>query len=417
MRVIVVGAGAAGMMAAIAAAESGQEVLLLEKMDQAGRKLRITGKGRCNLTNTAALKDFLQHIGSESNFMRNAFARFFNQELMQFFENHNVPLTIERGSRVFPASGKSLDIFLALINVIEKHPNITFRKNAAVKSINIENGEVRGVKLQDGEYIAGNKVIVATGGLSYPTTGSTGAGYRMAEEAGHTVIEQVPSLVALRCEEAIPEELVGFALKNVELTICQENGKPIFKQFGEMTFVEDGIDGPIVLSASRTASRRLHNGEKLFAKIDLKPALDNEVLDKRLINDLNSNGTRIFNDALRLWLPAELIPLALKSMHIEYYKRLNQINGAERKRLLAFLKGVNLTLVGTHDYNEAIVTQGGVKLKEINPKTMESKLIKGLHFAGEVLDLDADTGGYNLQIAFSTGFAAGSIEMKQGSLA
>ena len=302
-------------------------------------------------------------------------------------------------------------IFLSLINVIEKHPKITFRKNAAVKSINIEDGCVRGVKMQDGEHIAANKVIVATGGLSYPTTGSTGAGYRMATEAGHTVIDQVPSLVALRCEETIPEELVGFALKNVELTICQENGKPIFKQFGEMTFVEDGIDGPIVLSASRIVSRRLHNGERLSAKIDLKPALSNEVLDKRLINDLNSNGTRIFNDALRLWLPAELIPLALKSMHIEYYKRLNQINGAERKRLLTFLKGASFTLIGTHDYNEAIVTQGGIKLKEINPKTMESRLVKGLHFAGEVLDLDADTGGYNLQIAFSTGFAAGNAEM------
>lgn len=407
MRTIVVGAGAAGLMAAIAAAENGQEVLLLEKMDQAGRKLRITGKGRCNLTNTAPLKDFLTHIGPDSNFMRNAFAQFFNQELMNFFETHGVALTVERGSRVFPASGKSLDIFLALIHVVENHPHITFRKNAVVKSINVAEGHVSGVKMQNGEHIAGNKVIVATGGLSYPTTGSTGAGYRMAVETGHTVIDQVPSLVALRCEEPLPPELVGFVLKNVALSITNETGKVLFKQFGEMTFVSDGIDGPIVLSASRIVSRPLHNGEKLYAHLDLKPAIERQQLDKRLISDLNSNGNRIFNDALRLWLPAEMIPLALKRMHIEYYKRLNKINSEERKRLLQFLKDVSFTLIGTHDYTEAIVTQGGVKLKELNPKTLESRLVKGLHFVGEVIDLDADTGGYNLQIAFSTGYAAG----------
>lgn len=392
------------MMAAIAAADQGADVVLVEKMDQAGRKLRITGKGRCNLTNTAVLKDFLTHISPDGRWLRNCFAQMFNTQLMDFFEQRRVPLIEERGSRVYPQSGKSLDIFLALINDLEGRSNVEIRKNCAVKSLTEDR---HGVRLQDGSTLRGDAVIVATGGLSYPTTGSTGIGYRLAEEAGHTIIPQVPSLVSLTCEENIPKDLVGFALKNVGLTITRPDGKKLYDNFGEMTFTDNGIDGPIVLSASRQVSRMLNNGEKLIAHIDLKPALDNEKLDRRLIADLNANGTRLFHDALRLWLPAELIQLALDTLHIEYYKRLHQINGAERKRLLSFLKDVKLTLNGTGDYNTAVVTQGGIETKEINPKTMESKLVPGLYFAGEVLNLDADTGGYNLQIAFSTGYAAG----------
>ena len=399
--VIIVGAGAAGLMAAVTAAERGRNVLLLEKMDQAGRKLRITGKGRCNLTNTNTLRDTLPHIGSDSRWIRNAYGRFFNRELMDFFEQRGVTLTVERGNRVYPTSGKALDIFLALINDLEERSNVTIRKNTTVKKIETLEGQTTGVILQNGERIGCRHVVLATGGLSYPTTGSTGAGYRMASELGHTVIEPVPALVALKCQEAIPEELIGFQLKNVKLTLCQK------EFFGEMTFVEDGLAGPIVLSASRMATRPLHSGEHLTATLDLKPALTPEQLDRRLIADLDANGTRIFNDALRLWLPAELIPLALKQLHIEYYKRLNQINGDERRRLGRWLKGVTFTLTGTHDWNEAIVTQGGVSLSEVNPKTMESKLVSGLYIIGELLDLDADTGGYNLQLAFSTGHAAG----------
>lgn len=405
--IIVIGAGAAGMMAALTAAERGRRVLLLEKMDQAGRKLRLTGKGRCNLTNTAVLKDFISHIGSDGRFMRNSFSQFFNQELMQFFESHGVPLVIERGSRVFPQSGKSLDIFLALINALEKHPDVTILKNTAVRNLVIEEGRAVGVRLQNGETHRAKSILIATGGLSYPTTGSTGAGYTMAAEAGHSIVPQVPSLVPLICQETISADMEGFTLKNVNLSITELSGKKVCEHFGEMTFTDNGIAGPIVLSTSRIISRRLQSGEKLIAHIDLKPALTTEQLDKRLINDLNSNGTRVFNDALRLWLPAEIIPFALQQLHIEYYKRLNQISGIERKKLLTFLKDMQLTLIGTRDYNEAIITQGGVNLKEVNPKTMESKLIPGLYFAGEVLDLDADTGGYNLQIAFSTGHAAG----------
>lgn len=425
--VVVVGGGASGLMASCVAASRGRRVLLLEKMDQAGRKLRITGKGRCNLTNTATLRETLPHIGSDSRWLRNAYGRFFNRELMQFFEERGVALTEERGGRVYPASGKALDIFLALINELESSPFVTIRKNATVKSMErsglgvrsaelsecgSNNSEIRNpnseltVVLQNGERIHAGKVVLATGGLSYPTTGSTGAGYRMARELGHTVVEPVPVLVPLRCAEDISEELVGFQLKNVQLTLST-SGSRLSTHFGEMTFCEDGLAGPIVLSASRVASRLLHEGKEVKALLDLKPALTPEQLDKRLQADLNANGTRIFNDALRLWLPAELIPLALKQLHIEYYKRLHQITGEERRRLGRWLKGVEFTVTGTHDWNEAIVTQGGVALGEVNPKTMESKLVPGLHIVGEMLDLDADTGGYNLQIAFSTGYAAG----------
>ena len=401
--VIIVGAGAAGLMAAVVAAERGRNVLLLEKMDQAGRKLRITGKGRCNLTNTSPLRDTLTHIGPDSRWLRNAYGRFFNQELMDFFEQRGVALTVERGNRVYPASGKSLDIFLALIGDLEQRANVTIRKNTTVKKIESFEGQATAVILANGERIACRHIVLATGGLSYPTTGSTGAGLRMAAELGHTVVEPVPALVALRCQEQIPDEMVGFQLKNVSLTVA---GKSFF---GEMTFCNDGLTGPIVLSASRVASRPLHEGKPLEAHLDLKPALSPEQLDRRLQADLAANGTRIFNDALRLWLPAELIPLALKQLHIEYYKRLHQITGDERRRLGRWLKDVQFTLTGTHDYNEAIITQGGVSVAEVNPKTMESKLIQGLYIVGELLDLDADTGGYNLQIAFSTGHAAGQV--------
>ena len=419
--VIVVGGGASGLMAACTAAEHGRRVLLLEKMDQAGRKLRITGKGRCNLTNTNTLRDTLPHIGSDSRWVRNAYGRFFNRELMQWFEERGVPLAVERGNRVYPTSGRALDVFLTLIGGLEGRQDVTIRKNAVVKKIETYSAPTDGtgcetipsataVILQNGERIPCRHIILATGGLSYPTTGSTGAGHRMAVELGHTVVQPVPALVALKCAEAIPNDLIGFQLKNVQLTLsnADASGKALFMSgVGEMTFCDDGLDGPIVLSASRIASRPLHEGQVLTASIDLKPGLTSEQLDRRLQQDLAVNGTRIFNDALRLWLPAELIPLALKQLHIEYYKRLHQINRDERRRLGRWLKGVPFTLTGTHDWNEAVVTQGGVALNEVNPKTMESKLVNGLYIVGELLDLDADTGGYNLQLAFSTGHAAG----------
>lgn len=400
------------MMAAITAAQQGKRVLLLEKMEQPGRKLRITGKGRCNLTNTAVLKDFLTHVGSDNRFMRNSFALFFNTQLMEFFENHGVPLVVERGSRVYPQSGKSLDIFLALINTIENDPRIEVRKSSPVDKLVLFEGRVNGVLLKSGQIVHARKVVVATGGKSYPSTGSTGDGYNFAAQAGHTVIPCHPSLVPLICDEEMPQELIGFTLKNVGLSVTLANGKKLSDHFGELTFTEDGIGGPITLSASRMVADHIAANETLIAHIDLKPAVESEQLDKRLIADLNSNGNRLLHDALRMWLPAELIPLFFMRNKIERYKRLNQINGNERKQILRFLKDLTLTITATHGWEEAIVTQGGVCLKEINPKTMESKLVPGLFFAGEVLDLDADTGGYNLQLAFSTGYAAGLGEPK-----
>ena len=408
--VIVVGGGAAGLMAACTAAGRGLRVLLIEKMDQAGRKLRITGKGRCNLTNTNSLRDTLPHIGPDPRWIRNAYGRFFNRELMQWFEEHGVPLAVERGNRVYPASGRALDVFLALINDLETRPNVTIRKNTSVKRIEAFEGQATAVILERGERIPCRHIVLATGGLSYPTTGSTGAGHRICAELGHTVVEPVPALVPLKCEEKIPDELVGFQLRNVQLSLRDASaGAPMFTSgVGELQFCADGLAGPLALSASRAASRPLHTGHgPLTAILDLKTGLTPEQLDRRLQADLAANGTRIFNDALRLWLPAELIPLALPQLHIEYYKRLHQITGEERRRLGRWLKGVPFTLTGTHDWNEAVVTQGGVALGEVNPKTMESKLVQGLYIVGELLDIDADTGGYNLQLAFSTGHAAG----------
>lgn len=395
------------MMAAYFAAIRGKQVILIEKMSQPGLKLRITGKGRCNLTNTSSIKDFLPHVGSDPRFMRNSFSTFFNKELMQFFEERGVPLVVERGERVFPRSGKSLDIFLALITALEKMPNVEIRKNCRVESLIVENGEARGVRCADGIHIRAGSTIVATGGMSYPLTGSTGDGYRMAEQAGHTLTPRYPALVGLKCDISIPRELVNFTIKNVRLTLSHTDGKKISEHFGEMSFTADGITGPIVLSASRHATSLVHQGLPVTAHIDFKPAVEAPTLDKRLIADLNSSGNRLFHDALRLWLPAELVPLALNELHIEYYKRLNQINAAERRRLLSFLKDFTMRIVGTGNFEEAIVTQGGVSLKEINPKTMESRIVKGLYLVGEVLDIDADTGGYNLQLAFTTGHAAG----------
>ena len=405
--IVIIGAGAAGLMAATIAAEKQQKILLVEKMDQAGRKLRITGKGHCNLTNTSPIKEFISHIGSDGRFMRNAFSMFFNNELMQFFEQKGVALNIERGSRVFPQSGKALDIFLALINGIERNKNITIVKNTSATELITSPAGIAGVVLSNGTTVAATKVILATGGKSYPLTGSNGEGYTLAKNVGHTIVDPVPSLVPLVCTEKIPDELIGFTLKNVSLTISDSNDKKICNFFGEMTFTPDGIGGPIVLSASRMVSRRLQNGEQLRATLDLKPALDHDVLDKKLIRELDENGTRILKDALRLWLPAEMIPLALQTMTIEHYKRLNQVSATDRKKILRMLKALPFTIVGTRGFDEAIVTQGGVSLKEVNPKTMESKLVKNLYITGELLDLDADTGGYNLQIAFSTGYAAG----------
>lgn len=407
--VIIVGAGAAGMMAALVAAERGLQVLLLEKMNQPGLKLRITGKGRCNLTNTARIADTLQHIGSDSRFIRNAYGAFFNRDLMQFFEERGVPLTEERGGRVFPTSGKAQDIFFALISNIEKHNKVDIRKDMRVSKIYMQEGCLRGVMLDDGTILHAPQVIIATGGKSYPLTGSTGDSYDLLRAVGHSIVPCVPSLVPLSCQEEIPHSLVGFALRNVKLSVTEPNGKKLCEYFGEMTFCEDGLTGPIVLSTSRIVTRRLNENktQPLIAHIDLKPVLESNTLDHRLIEDLNANGNRLLGDAMRMWLPNELIQPTLERLHLPKFLRLNQVNSEMRHKILNLLKDFSFTIIGTHGFDEAIVTQGGVSLKEVDPKTFESHLVAGLYLVGELLDLDADTGGYNLQIAFSSGHAAG----------
>ena len=407
-----VGGGPAGLTAALVAARKGARVLQLERMAQPGLKLRLTGKGRCNLTNMAPINEFLGHIGPDARFLRNAFGRFFNADLCSFVEQLGVPLQEERGKRVFPVSGKSTDVFLALVKALEALPNAEIRRNARVSGLLTDTTadgrqELRGVRLDDGTELYAPRVVLCTGGITYPSTGSTGDGYRLAAQAGHTIVEPVPALAPLVCSEPMPQAMQGFMLKNVSLRLSDANGKKLFDQFGELTFTTDGLGGAIAIAASRCAARRLHQGERITASIDLKPALTAEQLDRRLIADLNQNGTRLWHDALRLWLPAELTDEVCRRLKVPKFKRLHQVDAAERKRLLALLKGWQFAVSGCRGPEESLVTQGGVALSEVNPKTMESRLLPGLFMAGELLDLDADTGGYNLQIAFSTGYAAG----------
>ncbi len=404
--VIIIGAGVSGLMAAITAAKRNRNVLLIEKMEQPGRKLRITGKGRCNLTNANCLDNFLAHAGRSKEFLRDIFSAFSPEDLMTFFEKRSVKLVVERGNRVFPASNKAQDIFFALIKQVEML-SVKVMKNATVNHILIENNKVVGVELKNKTRIFSKKVILATGGKSYPLTGSTGDGYRMAKELGHTVTTLLPALVPLICKESIPVELENFPLKNIRLSVFF-NDQKIWEEFGEMSFTKNGITGPLVLTLSRQITNQLHKKNIFTCFIDFKPALSEEKLEAKLERECREHGQRSFKDALRLWLPAKLQRLALQNIPISEQKMVCRLSVEERKKICKFLKQFPLTITATKSFDEAIITQGGISLEEINSKTMESKLVKGLYFAGEVMDLDADTGGYNLQIAFSTGYIAGN---------
>lgn len=410
---IIIGAGASGLISAIVASSSGQKVLLIEKMSQAGRKLRITGKGRCNITNTLPLKEFLKHCGSEPRFLYPAFNLFFSKELINFFDQLGLKTVEERGGRIFPQSGKAQDVFLALINEIEDS-SCQVLKDTQVTSLMIEDNRIIGVKTQsrtkgNKEYLA-KKVILAAGGESYPLTGSQGDGIRLAKSAGHNIIPTLPSLVGLKLkdydQERIHPSIVGFGVRNVKATITFESGKKIAEDFGEITFRENGIEGPIILTLSRQIAKLISQKEKLQLSLDFKPAIEERELDEKLIREFNARGKEDIRTVLRGFLPHELIYLAIEKMNFNPRKQSSLITSQERKEILTFLKRCPFEIIGDFGYEQAIVTQGGVDLKEINPKTLESKLIKGLFFAGEVMDLDADTGGFNLQIAFSTGYLA-----------
>lgn len=409
-RVVIIGGGAAGLMAAGQAAENGASVTILEKMKLPGRKICISGKGRCNLTNSAAVADFIEHFGKNGRFLRQPFSRFFASDLVDFFQEKGLAVTLERGGRYFPTSGKAPDILKAFLHWLEQL-HVQIRKNSPVKAIIIENGQVKGVKTGK-ETIPCDAVILATGGASYPATGSTGDGYAFAESAGHTIVPIRPALVPLQLKGGIDAALVGLELKNIEVKLLID-GKQKKKLFGELHFLKSAISGPVILTLSGDAVDGLRQGKKVSIVLDLKPALNEQKLDNRLIRDFEKRHKEIFSEVLRGILPAALVPLCLQQTCIPADKFAGQISKKERKKLLQWLKN-NRMEVSTHrPFKEAIVTAGGVNLKEVNPKTMESKFVQGLYLAGEVLDLNGNTGGYNLQAAFSTGWLAGRNAAKR----
>ncbi len=400
--VIIIGGGAAGMMAASAAASYGKSVLVAEKNKILGRKLLITGKGRCNVTNCADTDEMMKQITTNGRFLYSAFSQFDSSDTVSFFENLGVPLKTERGGRIFPASDKSSDI----VNAMKKNLsslNVTVQNLEAV-SILYKDNCVSGVSFKNGKTIDCRSVIVACGGLSYPLTGSTGDGYRFAEAAGHTIIPPKASLVPLNVKEQWAKDLQGLSLKNVRLCVYK-CGKEIFSDFGEMLFTHFGVSGPLVLSAS--CHMRSFDDTPYIISIDLKPALDEKTLDLRILRDFEKYANKNYSNALSDLLPSKLIPPVTELSGIDGAKRVNQITREERSELVYILKNLEFTVTSPRPIDEAIITSGGVCVKEINPSTMESKLKQGLYFAGEVLDVDAYTGGYNLQIAFSTGYIAG----------
>lgn len=402
-QVIVIGGGAAGMMAAVCSAKEGNQVTLLEKNEKLGKKLFITGKGRCNLTNAGDIEDLMSHVVTNPEFLYSAFYSFTNDQMMEWMEEWGCPVKVERGNRVFPVSDKSSDVIRAMERELSRR-KVSVKLLTEVKKIIIKDGSVRGAEIKGGRILKADKVIVATGGVSYPSTGSTGDGHFFAEKTGHKVTHLEPALVPFHVDGTICSRLQGLSLKNVEASLYAD-GKRIYKEFGEMLFTHFGVSGPVILSASSYAVK--HKGKDLKLLIDLKPALSEDQLDHRILKDFQENINKEFKNSLGKLLPKKMIPVILELSGIPEEKKVHEINKNERRNLAALLKAMPLSVTGTRGFKEAIITHGGVDVKEINPSTMESKKVQGLYFAGEVLDLDALTGGYNLQIAWSTGYLAG----------
>ncbi len=404
-RVIVVGGGAAGLMAAGQAAGQGAEVLLLEKMNRPGRKLRITGKGRCNLTNMAPVAEFIAHFGPSGPFLWQAFYRFFTPDLIAFFEDLGVPTVTERGGRVFPASGRAQDVVDALVRYATDN-GASIQTGSPVERLLVEGGQVVGVACSDERVYRAEAVVLATGGASYPGTGSTGDGYRLAGSVGHTIVPIRPALVPLETAGDVAPRLQGLSLRNVKVGL-ELDGQTEAEGFGEMLFTHFGVSGPIILTLSRRAVDGLRQGRRVGLAINLKPALDEAKLDARLRRDLAAQGKRQMVNLLKGLLPSKLIPVCLDLTGILPRKVAHQITSEERGRLRTWLKDFRLAVSGHRSFAEAIITAGGVETTEVDPRTMASLVAPGLYLAGELLDLDADTGGYNLQAAFSTGWLAG----------
>ena len=407
-RVIVIGGGASGMMAAITAAENGAEVILLEKNDRLGKKILITGKGRCNVTTDKDTDEIIRSFVHNGKFLYTALSSFSNQQVKYFFEEAGVPLKVERGERVFPVSDQSKDIVNALRRKMQE-AGVDVWLNATVKEVLVEDGRVSGVQLVNGQKLLADHVIVATGGASYPGTGTTGDGYHFARKTGHTVVNLRPSLIPLECAEGYVKALQGLSLKNVNFTIETSQGKKLIQDFGEMLFTHFGISGPIVLSCSyKAVDYWQKNKEPLTGIIDFKPALSPEKLDARILRDIEEQKNKQLKNALHGLMPSKLIPVFIQRSGISPDKAMHQITREERQKMVELLKNFRFTITKARPIEEAIVTAGGVSVKEVSPKTMESKLVPGLYFTGEVLDIDGMTGGFNLQAAFSTGYLAGT---------
>ena len=404
-KVNIAGGGAAGMFAAVTAAAKGHKVHVYEKNEKLGKKLFITGKGRCNLTNACDMEELFDAVCTNGKFLYSAFYGFTNQDTVDFFEECGLRTKVERGNRVFPQSDHSSDVIAALTKKM-KELGVQVHLNTEIREVLSAEGRVTGVCTRDGKRESADAVIIATGGLSYQSTGSTGDGYRFARALGHRVTELSPSLVPFNIKEETAGRLQGLSLRNVRAFVYSGK-KCLYEEFGEMMFTHFGVTGPLILTASSRIQKQLKKGE-LRLVIDLKPALSEEQLDKRVLRDFEEAKNKQFRNALGGLFPAKLIPVMVERSQIPPEKRVNEISREERRKLIYEIKNFELTITGLRDYNEAIITKGGVHVKEIHPSTMESRLVSGLYFAGEVLDLDAVTGGFNLQIAWSTAYAAGS---------
>ena len=393
------------MIAAISASKQGDNVTIIEKMSSCGKKLLITGKGRCNITNSTDINGFIENTPTNGRFLYGALNNFNNSDIINLLHQEGVETKVERGGRVFPVSDKSEDVLNALINILKKL-KVKILTNTEVKDILVKNNAIIGVELKDGSKLNADKVILATGGKSYPITGSTGDGYRIAQKLGHSIISIKPSLVPLLSNDSICKDLQGLSLKNVSIELKNED-KLIYKDFGEMLFTHFGVSGPIILSSSAHLIRyknieQLLKQGKVHLQIDLKPAIDENKLDVRILRDFEEVKNRQFKNSLDKLLPQKLIPIVINKSKINPQKKVNEITKEERLRIVKILKCLDLVIIGTRPIEEAIITSGGVNIKEINPKTMESKIVKGLYFAGEIIDVDSLTGGFNLQIAWST---------------
>lgn len=406
-QVIVVGGGAAGMMAAYGAAMIGHQVILLERNEKLGKKIYITGKGRCNVTNAAEKADLLRNVVTNSKFLFSSLYQFDNQSMMNLLEEYGCPLKVERGERVFPVSDHASDVIKALQKAL-KEMFVEIRLQTRVEKLVLDETKekVAGVQLSDGTILDADAVILACGGLSYPTTGSTGDGYEFAKQVGHQMETCKPALVPFEIKEEWCKRLQGLSLKNVQLTLL-DGEKKVYREFGEMLFTHFGVSGPLVLSASSYYAKHQFESQAIIA-IDLKPALSEEKLDKRILRDFEQNSHKEFKNAISGLFPSKLIPVMVELSGIPENKKVYDITKEERLGFLKCIKDFRMTVTGTRGFAEAIITQGGVSVTEINPSTMESKRCKGLYMAGEMLDLDALTGGFNLQIAWSTGYLAGS---------